>query len=138
MTTKEHLQSIYIMSQKIKRLNEIREAIRNDLYSLGGISYDRDKVQVSPSGDRMLKLVARLDEIERDYVKEIDELTERRQKILNEIDEIPNEKYKLLLIDRYVLCKKWERIAVERDKDIRWIYRMHGGALDAFERVHNH
>lgn len=137
MTAKEHLQSIYAISQKINRLQARREDIRNDLYSLGGMDMSADRVQTSPKGDRMLELIATVDEIERDLVDEIKELTEDKQKIIREIERVPQENYKQLLYDRYVLCQRWEKIALDRNKGVRWIYRLHGKSLQAFEKVWN-
>lgn len=137
MTAKEHLQSIYAISQKINRLQTRREDIRNDLYSLGGMDMSADRVQTSPKGDRMLELIATVDEIERDLVDEIKELTEDKQKIIREIERVPQENYKQLLYDRYVLCQRWEKIALDRNKGVRWIYRLHGKSLQAFEKVWN-
>ena len=137
MTAKEHLQSVYAISQKINRLQARREDIRNDLYSLGGMDMSVDRVQTSPKGDRMLELIATVDEIERDLVDEIKELTEDKQKIIREIERVPQENYKQLLYDRYVLCQRWEKIALDRNKGVRWIYRLHGKSLQAFEKVWN-
>ena len=135
MTAKEYLQTVYSLSQQIKRLNSRREDIRNDMFSLGGIAYDQERVQTSPTGDRMTVLVARVDEIERDIVKKLDELESEKQKVILKIESVPQENYKQLLYERYVLCKRWERIAADWDKGIRWIYRMHGKALTAFEKT---
>lgn len=137
MTAKEHLQSVYSIQQKIKRLQNRREDLRADLYSIGSPTgqLDSERVQTSISGDRMAELVARVDEVERDIVAELKDLIVAKDKISQEIERVPNENYKQLLFDRYILCLKWEKIALDRDKGIRWIYRMHGKALNSFEKV---
>lgn len=137
MTAKEHLQSVYAIQLKIGRLQARREDIRNDLYSLGGMNTDSDRVQTSPKGDRMLELIATVDEIELDLVDEIKQLIAQKQQIMLEIERIPQENYKQLLYDRYVLCQRWEKIALDRNKGVRWIYRLHGKSLQAFEKVWN-
>ena len=135
MTAKEYLQQIYTIRCKIKRLEASRQEIRADLYSIKSPAPDSVRVQTTVSGDKELKLIARVDEIERDLVSEIESLTEKKKAIIEEIEEVPVENYKQLLFDRYVLCQKWEKIACDYDKGIRWIYRMHGKALAAFEKV---
>ena len=139
MTAKEHLQSVYSIQQKIRRLQNRREDLRADLYSIGSPTgqLDSERVQTSISGDRMAELVARVDEAERDIVAELKDLIVAKDKISQEIERVPNENYKQLLFDRYILCLKWEKIALDRDKGIRWIYRMHGKALNSFEKVWN-
>ena len=136
MTAKEHLQSVYYIQKRMDRLNDLRESIRNDMYSLKSpAGQTQDRVQTSVNGDRMLQLIARVDEIERDTINELSDLTETKLKVEQEIEEIPNESYKQLLYDRYIRCLRWERIALDRDKGIRWIYRLHKKSLDAFEKV---
>ena len=60
---------------------------------------------------------------------------EKKQEIISEIEKVPQENYRQLLFDRYILCQKWEQIALDRDKGVRWIYRLHGKALNTFEKV---
>ena len=136
MTAKEYLQQIYIIQRKLKRLEARREDIRNDLYAVGSSQLNPVHVQTSMTGDKMAELVARVDEVEREIIQEIQLLTETKQRIISEIESMQNENYKQLLFDRYILCKKWEWIALDRDKGVRWIFRMHGKALNAFEKSH--
>lgn len=136
MTAKEHLQQVYAIQRKIKRLQDRREDLRADLYSVKSPSDLPDiRVQTSLTGDKMLELVAKVDELERGIIAEIDELTEKKQEIIAEIERVPQENYRQLLFDRYILCQKWEQIALDRDKGVRWIYRLHGKALNTFEKV---
>lgn len=136
MTAKEHLQQVYSIQRKIKRLEDRRQDLRADLYSVKSPSdLPEIRVQTSMTGDKMLELISRVDEIERDLINEITELTETKQAVIAEIEKVPNENYRQLLFDRYILCQKWEKIALDRDKGIRWIYRMHGKSLNAFEKV---
>ena len=136
MTAKEHLQSVYFTQKRIERINDLRQSIRADLYSLKSPSgQTQERVQTSMSGDRELQLIARVDEIERSLVDELSNLTETKLKVEREIEQVPNENYRQLLYDRYIKCLRWERIAIDHDKGIRWIYRLHKKSLDAFEKV---
>lgn len=139
MTAKEYLQTIHNIQRKINRLEALRQSIRADLYSIGSPSghMDDDKVQTTISGDKMIKLVAKVDKVERDIVAELSRLTDAKQRMLQQIEKVPVESYRQLLYDRYVLCQRWEKIALDRDTGVRWIYRMHGKALNAFEKVWN-
>lgn len=138
MTAKEHLQQVYTIQQKIGRLESRREDLRADMYSVKSPSELPDiRVQTSLIGDKMLELIAKVDEIEQSIIAEMDELINKKQQIIAEIEKVPNENYRQLLFDRYILCEKWEKIALDRDKGVRWIYRMHGKALTMFEKVWN-
>ena len=101
MTAKEHLQQVYAIQRKIKRLQDRREDLRADLYSVKSPSdLPEIRVQTSLTGDKMLELVAKVDELERGIIAEIDELTEKKQEIISEIERVPQENDRQLLFDR--------------------------------------
>ena len=137
MTAKQYLQQIYQIHRKVKRLQAQREQIRAELYSIGSPSgkMDADKVQTSTSGDSMLRLIAKVDELEREIVEEVDDLLEKQHRITREIEQIPNNRQRDILFRRYVLFQKWERIAVDTNVSIRQVYRDHGDALQAFAKL---
>lgn len=136
MTAKEYLQQVYLIKRKIKRLQDRREDLRADLYSVKSPSdLPEIRVQTSLTGDKMLELVAKVDELERGIIAEIDRLTDKKQQIISEIENVPNENHRQLLFERYILCLKWEQISIDMDKSIRWIYAMHGVALNQFKEV---
>ena len=134
MAAKEYLQQIYHIDQKIKRLQKQRDNIRADLYSIGSPSgrMDLDKVQSSLSGDKELKLIAKVDELERGIIYELDALIDAKTRITRQIEALEDERYKTLLFERYVLLNRWEQIAVNMNYRIKWIYDLHGAALTAF------
>ncbi len=137
MTTKQYLQQIYQIHRKVKRLQAQREQIRAELYSIGSPSgkMDADKVQTSTSGDSMLRLIAKVDELEREIVEEVDELLEKQHRITREIEQIPNNRQRDILFRRYVLFQKWERIAVDLDVTVRYVYQVHGDAMKSFAKI---
>ena len=135
MTAKEYLQQIYHFHRKVKRLQARRDQLRADLYSIGSPSgkMDADKVQTSMSGDTMLRLIAKVDEIERDIVYEIDQMVDARERIAGEIERVSNEHYRDILHKRYIEFKRWVDIADEMHMEISWVFRLHGRALQDFE-----
>lgn len=135
MTAKEYLQQIYLISRRIERLEQLRARIREDLYSVKSpASMDPDKVQSSISGDQLERLIARVDKIERDIVEEKNNLIIRRRNLQKAIECVKNDRYHKILFDRYVLCRKWEQIAEEMNTDLRWVFRLHGRALEEFKK----
>lgn len=137
MTAKEYLQQIYITTKKIERLEQSREQLRADLYSIKSPSGSMSSTVVSSSvsGDKMEKLIAKADCIERDIVKELDRLIKKRDKITRQIEKVPDERYRTILYQRYVQCLKWERIADNLNHDLRYVYRLHGDALQVFDKL---
>ena len=139
MTAKEYLRQIYIIDQKIGRLNRRREALRSDLFSVGSPAgqMNADRVQTSLSGDKMVKLIAQVDTLERDIVAEVKRLRRKQRQIARQIEAVEDDRYRTILHDRYVLCRKWEDIADTMGVDVRWVYRLHGMALQEFEKIIN-
>lgn len=139
LSTKEYLQQVYRISQKVRRLRHRREDLRNDLYSLRSPagSMDADKVQTSTSGDSMLRLIAKVDLLERDIDAEIFVLEDRKAMIATQIEELDDERYKTLLTERYILLHRWDQIADDMGYQLKWVYDLHGQALLAFAAHHN-
>lgn len=140
MTTKQYLQQIYHITQRVARLQKMRDDLREDMYAIKGMDFSRDRVQSTPKDDKLLNTIDRIDKIERATVEEIHELNQLKQKIIHQIENVPNERHRQLLYDRYVLCLKWSEIAAglsntDEPLDMRWVYRMHGFALKSF---HDH
>lgn len=136
MTAKEYLQQVYHISQKIKRLQKRRDDLRNDLYNLGSPTghMDADKVQSSMMDDKMLRLIARVDELERGIVSETEELIASKQRIIRQIEALDDERYRMILFDRYVMMYRWEAIAADMNYRLKWVYALHGKALQAFSK----
>lgn len=135
--TKEYLQQIYIARNKINRLQQARDTLREQMYSLSSPSGNMtpDKVQSSMTGDKIDNLIAQVDEMERDIVMRQEYWFNLYRKITKQIERMPTEKYRKVLWLRYVLCHSWEVIPREIDRDPRYTYRLHGEALLEFEKV---
>lgn len=137
ITTKEYLQQIYHIDQKIRRLQRRREDLRRDMYSIGSPSgkMDADKVQTSTSGDAMLRLISKIDLIEHDIVREMTLLEDTKCRIIRQIEALSDDRYKTLLTERYVFFDTWEQIATSMGYQLKWVYDLHGQALIAFAAI---
>ena len=139
MTVKEaraYLEQIKILKSKIKRLEAKREELRADLYSVKSTTdYNRDKVQTSIEGDTMLNLIAKVDGIERDIIAELERAIVLKNWISKQIEQLPNERQKTILFRRYILGERWEQIAVYLDVSVRYVYKVHGYALQSFAKI---
>ena len=134
MTAKEYLQQIWKISEIIKRKKEqicdLRETLRT--YGLASISYDKDCVQSSPDPDSLLGLIAKIDQKEAELSEEIADLMDRKDLIIGQIMALPNPRHVEILEARYVFLEKWEDISASMQMDLRWVYRLHGRALQSF------
>lgn len=130
MTTKEYLSQVRLLDVKIKNKLKELEHLREMSTSLGGFSFD-EKVQTSKeTGDTIGISVSKIIDLQHEINKDIEIFKKARDEIVKTIEEVGNTDYYDLLYQRYVLYRKWEEIAVNMHKDIRWIYRLHGRALE--------
>ena len=134
MTAKEYLQRVYFIDQRIKRLQADREKLRGEMFSLKSPSGNMtaEKVQASTTGDAILRLISKVDEAERDIVRGIEAKISIKKEIISRIEGLDDERYRMLLFDRYVLLYTWEQVSVDMNYRIKWVYKLHGNALNAF------
>ena len=112
------------------------EELKSMMYSVRGLSYDKDKVQTSATDDQMLRLIAQADNLTGKWQKEMDALMQAKARIMFEISLIERPSYKWLLMYRYVDGMKWSQVAAALNvSDMRSLFRMHGRALKAFENA---
>jgi len=132
MTAKEYLGQIYRINVHINILRRQKEDLRSQLYHGSGGMQIKERVQTSPDGDPYIKLIAKIDTLDRKIDRELAKLTGIKDKITGQIRGLDDPKYSELLFDRYVMLMKWEDIADSIGYDLRWTHRLHGRALEAF------
>lgn len=126
MTAKEYLSQAYYIDRKIKLDVEKLEAMKASLYSRGA-SYESDGSRHKTSN--LLPAVQKVIEYEETINAEIDKLVDKRIEIEATINAVGDEVQREILVRRYLKYQKWDRIAFEMHRDLRWIYRLHGRAL---------
>lgn len=114
--------------EELDRLNamvrKITQTLRDDA---GGGSRSQDKI-----GDA----VARIVDLQKEINKEIDRFVDCRNEVCESLNVIQNQRYFDVLYKRYVLFKTWPQIAEDMDfKDERGVYKLHGRALQAFNKI---
>ena len=135
MTTKAYLSQIKRIENRVERLKDQLQTIRAEMSMLKSPTLEKDHIQSSSSEDKMLKLIIKYGDTERRLLAVMDRLLNTRDRIYGEIESMENEKYKRILYLRYVNGILWEQIAEEMHADLRWTYRLHGYALEAFSKV---
>lgn len=139
MTAKEYLMQIQRMKQTADSLGEKAEALRTEMEGLKAITYDKDRVQVSPS-NRMEELIPKLIEAEEKYGEALFNYYKEILLRTQQIDEIGRADYAEILRLRYVELGKHghrltlEEIAVKTHRSFEWVRHLHGRALKAFEK----
>lgn len=136
MTAKEYLRQIAVLDAKIKRrqteIEELKTAATHITTTL-----DENKVWAAGgSNDKIADIVTRWVVMEQNVAEMVDQLMILRHKIIGEIHQLTDDRYIRILEMRYVDRETFEQIAVNMQYDIRWVYRLHGFALQEFTQKH--
>ena len=135
MTAKKYLLQIYNLDKEIDSKQSERDEIMSTLLK----AVDTTNEPIGSTGtvsDTTGNTVMKLMEYNNRTNREIDKLVDLKVKISGEIAELEERTHRMILRERYIHCKKWEKIAVEQHIDLRWLYRLHGKALKEFEETH--
>lgn len=133
MKTKDYLSQVSRLNKMINnKLSEISQ-LRELSVSISAIGND-EKVQTSPNFDKIGTTVAKIDEMENNLDKMIDEYLVKRERIIAQIDTMEEESVYQILFSRYIEKKTFEKIATEMKYSWRQIVRLHGKALQQFEK----
>jgi hypothetical protein len=117
-----------MINNKLTEITQLRE-LSCSISAIG----NEEKVISSSDPDKIGATYAKIDEMERNLDKMIDEYIEKKNLIIGQIDGIENEDCYNILFSRYIEKKTFEVIATEMKYSWRQIIRLHGKALKAFE-----
>ena len=133
METKVYLQQINRLDRMIKnKLTELAQ-LKELTYGISAIS-NEERVQTTLDPDKFSGKIAKIIEIENKIDSLVDEYVDKKQIIVSQIDQMENEVYYEILFARYVGKKTFEKIADEMSYSWRQIIRLHGRALQEFEK----
>ena len=153
MTAKEYLWQIERWQQKIERidndcidkidrLNQRIATLYNQATGMKAITYDKDRVQISPQNS-LPEIIVLIDEASREYTRaitmerlkadrDIAKLQQKIDFIVSQIESLDDHRFVEVLKHRYLYGKRWEQIAVDMKYAFRHVTRLHGQALAAF------
>lgn len=133
MTAQEYLGQVEQKIIAVKNISSGINNLREVLVSIGGMS-SGERVQTSRENDKFGSIFARIDEKERIMNEKSKELIEFTTKVENEICSMENPQYMTLLHKKYVLLEPLKQIALEMNFTYRYVAKMHGNALQEFEK----
>lgn len=137
MTAKEYLQQVRLKGVAVVNLQREKENIRQLMYSIGGGGMGGERVQTSRNNDKFGTLYGRIDEKERQIDEKIIKLVEFKLKVSGEINGLDDARYINLLYMRYIDSCSWDEIAEDMEYSTRYILKLHGEALTAFEEKYS-
>ena len=133
MDTKQYLQQISRLDRMINnKLAEISQ-LRELAMSVSAVK-NEERVQTTPNFDKIGTAYCKIEEMEEKLDKLIDEFVDKKNLIISQIDKIENETYYEILFARYIEKKTFEKIADELTYSWRQVIRIHGRALQEFEK----
>ena len=133
MTTKDYLNQISrlnrMINNKLAEVSQLRELSR----SISAVK-NEERVMSSSDPDKIGTTYAKIDEMECNLDKMIDEYIEKKNLIIGQIDGIEDEKLKKILYLHYVEFISIDKIANILKMTRRGCQKAHGRALIKFEK----
>ena len=81
-------------------------------------------------GQAIPRAVERIAEAESRLVSAYGAALAECSRVKDAIDTVPDPLRRDILTSRYILGQRWERIAADIDRDLRWVLRLHHRAVD--------
>lgn len=133
MTTKQYLSRFQRINQEID--GNLAEIFRLKTMAMSITVAQKDvNVQSSGDPDKMASAVAKIVDLEREINEKIDGMKVSREKMISQISQIDNDMEYTVLYQHYIQNLTFEKIADNNNYSVRHIFRVHGNALQSFEK----
>lgn len=131
---KEYLKGVKMLDAQINaRLSE-KEEIEDKLKHITPtLSLDKGTGSAGTQ-DKMGGMVAKLVDLDRAIDADIDRFVDLKNEALALLDKMNNPTYMTILHRRYFLHHTFERIASDMGYSWRWVCKLHGRALQEYEK----
>lgn len=133
-TAKEFLQGIRANDRRIQALLARKQAYY-DMAMRGTGSMEATRLSGDPAHSRVEDCVCKMVDMEREMDEDIDRLVDQTRQAETIIGQIKDKRYQDVLRYRYLSRWCWDQIAIHMGYDKRWLFKVHGAALLAFEKI---
>lgn len=137
LTAKEYLSQAYRIDQRINSKIEQVRSLR-DLAGKATATLSDMPRNPSPNHHRMEDFLCKALDLENEINADLCRLIDTKREIVTVVKCVENRELQTLLEMRYLCYKTWEEIAVEMHFDLRWVYRLHGRALDEVDAIRHY
>lgn len=134
LTAKEYLSQAYRIDQRINSKLEQLENLRT-LSRKTTVSYGSEPVSHTRNVTFMEDTIVRLIDLENEINADIDRLVDLKREIYDVLRHVQAPELQLLLELRYLCFKNWSEISVALDLDDRYVFKVHGRALDELTKI---
>lgn len=136
MTAKDYLRRIRGMELDLRTIEGEITEIETALTHITPKYQTDGWVNSSGSNDKMTDGVCKLIAKRWEYEKAWDALIDERDTVEKALFQMTNRVHANILWWYYIKAVRWERVAVEVNMDMRWVYRLHGRALAEYEKAY--
>lgn len=134
MTVKEYLSQAKFLDQRINsKIQQV--AALNDLATKATSTLTGMPRNPNHATSTMEEAITKIIDLQAEINRDIDTLVNLKRDLSATIKAVGNTEYQTVLEKRYLCFQSWEQIAVEMGYDLRWLYRIHGKALDEVRAV---
>ena len=136
LTAREYLEQLAALDTNINQNIERLSEMKTNASCIGAIDYSKDRVQTSPSGDKLCNDVTRYVSFEEQINAEIDQFIDAKEQIIKEIRGLRVNNYIQVLFKVYVQFKSIKVAASEMNMSYPYVREVHRKALDLFEQTY--
>lgn len=134
MTTKEYFEQALTLNKRINskldHLGTLREMTTKATITLSDMPRSS-----SPNLYQMQDIISKIIDLEHEINRDIDRFVDMKREYMWIINEIQNPVFQLVMEQRYLCCRTWEKISEELGYEMRSLHRLHGEALKVAERL---
>ena len=134
MTTKEYFEQALTLNKRINskldHLGTLREMTTKATITLSDMPRSS-----SPNLYQMQDIISKIIDLEHEINRDIDRFVDMKCEYMWIINEIRNPVFQLVMEQRYLCCRTWEKISEELGYEMRSLHRLHGEALKVAERL---
>lgn len=134
MTGREFLKTLRNDNFKLKALEDRIVELKNDMYRIKTIDYDKDRVDGGTPIDIADKLGALQQLMDEANIK-WDELIRNKRLALAIIFEIKDSRYQAVLEERYINMRSWKFISRRIGYEESQTYLLHKKSLNVFDKI---
>lgn len=118
---RESLRREKLLEEEIEQLNTEAQRVTRAMSGMPGGGGD---------GQAIPRAVERLEETRQKLAAEVSKSWALREEIASAIAKIDHPLRQDILTRRYILGQRWEKIAADQHRNIRWVFRVHRAAIE--------
>jgi hypothetical protein len=134
MTTKEYFDQALTLDKRINSRLDHLAALRSLATKASTTLSDMPRGS-SRNVHRLEDIISNIIDLETEIDDEIDRFIDMKREYMQIIREIRNPVFQLVMEQRYLCCRTWEKISEELGYELRSLHRLHGEALKVAENL---